>query len=127
MRTLFLVLIVGLVAGCIGGGTPYNAVVQVANERAEQASFSWRSAGLFGNTLLPDTGTDPIAGCAIYIRSFGAGHQEATVSLGDQSLRLTLDPTSTDELQRFVVIDPSGAISEVTQASMPAAPCAKTV
>jgi hypothetical protein len=123
MRNVWLAAVVTLVTACAGGGAPDNATVQVSNRRAEQASFSWRSAGLFGNTMFPDTGTDAIAGCAIYVRSFGSGHQEATVSLGEESLELVMDPKPTDELERYVVIDADGSITEVDAAAMPAEPC----
>jgi len=40
---------------------------------------------------------------------------------------IALDAGSTDQLQLYVVIDPSGAVSEVDQQSMPTAGCGMLV
>ncbi len=128
VRKLPLMLITAAwLIGCTTGGAPHNGFVQVANERPEQASFSWRSAGLLGNMLLPSTGTDPIAGCSVYMRSFGTGEQEVTVTLGDNSWSLAFQPGPTDELWHYVVISGDGTISEVGQANMPSEPCASGI
>ena len=39
-------------------------MLTIANERAESATLIWQSPGFIGTNLFPDTGTDPVGGCA---------------------------------------------------------------
>ena len=78
--------------------------------------------GLLGTPLFPDTGTDTAQGCNVYRNGFGSGHNEVLIKMGEQTLDLAFDATSTEELQRYVVIDPS-VISEVDELSMPTTGC----
>jgi len=115
--------LVVLVVGCIGGGSPHNVTIEVANESSTTGAFSWQSQGLFGTGLLRSTEREPFGGCAIYQRSVGPGQQTFTVTLGTQSLALTVDAAATDDLMRYVLIRPDGGISEVDQSLIPERPC----
>jgi hypothetical protein len=116
-------LLASVTSGCIGGGSPHNVLLTVANERGEAATVSWASPGLLGTPLFPATGTETVQGCNVYRTGFGSGHNEVLIKMGEQTLDLAFDATSTDQLQRYVVIDPSGAISEVDELSMPTTGC----
>jgi hypothetical protein len=120
-----LLATVFLVSGCFGGigGSPSNVVLTIANGSSEPATVLWARPGLLGTPLFPDTGTDTVAGCNVYLNSFGAGDNEVSIKLGDQSLDLVFDATSRDQIARYVAIDPNGAISEVDERSLPTAGC----
>jgi len=123
-----MVLLLALVAaGCIGGvgggGSPHNLMFTVANEWGNAATISEVMPGLLGTPVFPSTATYTIEGCNQYLTAFGAGHNEVKVTAGQRQLQLVFDLTSQDQLSRFVVIDPNGAISEVDESAMPTTGC----
>jgi hypothetical protein len=109
--------------GCIGGGSPHNVMLTIANASGDAAMVSWSRPGLLGTPLFPDTGTDRIEACNQYLNGFGAGHNEVSISAGDQTLSLVFNPSSTDQINRYVLIASDGSITEVDQASMPTSGC----
>ena len=123
MRMLVLAFSAIVAASCTGAASPHNGIVQVTNQEPDNASFAWTSPGLFGNMVLPDTGQDVIEGCSTYTRSFGPGPSAITIWHGKQTLNLALSLTKNDEQRRYVLIDKSGAVSEVDASRVPTRPC----
>jgi hypothetical protein len=110
---------------CRQGGAPSNLLVSVANERTEQATFSWLSPGLFGMPLFRSTETEPLGGCFVYVRGFGPGHQQVTIKLASQTLSLAFDVGADDPQQAFVVIGVDESIRQVAEDQFPQGnPCA---
>jgi hypothetical protein len=125
MNKLILTMVVmGVIAvGCgPGGGPPTNMTVRIANERAQTAEMAWQSGGLFGTSLLASTGTDQIAGCSIYTRSFDSRSTTVTISVADLSLRVNLGSTPDFGAERDFLIGLQD-ISEIDPAALPANPC----
>lgn len=117
------ILLASVASGCIGGGSPGNVMLRIANESGDAATVAWARPGLLGNWLIPSTGTDSVEACNAYLNGFGVGHNEVTITTSHDTLNLVFNASSRDQDRRYVVIDPNGAISEVDEPSMPVTGC----
>jgi hypothetical protein len=116
--------VAAVAAACTGGGSPGNGIVEVTNEALDSATFAWNTPGPFGNLLFPDTGQEVIDGCSTYRRGFGPGVTTVTIWHGQNSINIVLSLTKNDQGQtHYVLVDPSGAVAQVDQASVPPEPC----
>lgn len=122
-KALAAMAVLALVFGCGPATTATDLMVSVANASAGSANFAWSSPGLFGLPILPSTGNEPISGCAVYLRSFNAGHQDITVSTSTDQLRLSFDVASDDAQTAYVLIASDGTVKAVDESTFPQHPC----
>lgn len=108
-----------LAVACIQGSAPSNLALTVANGRAEEATFEWRSGGLLGTGIFASGGIEPIGGCERHGRSFGPGHHVVTITSGEQVLPLSFDVAEFDQAKAYVLIDSGGSIRQVSERDMP--------
>ena len=122
MRILLAAILVLAAFGCENAGTPHN-ILEVTNASAITGEVTWQSPGLLGTDLFPATGTEAIAGCEVYRRGFGEGHNVVRISANSNSLVLNLLATSSTATNWYVVIDANGTITQVDQSSNTERPC----
>ena len=123
MRVALASLLVFSVAACDGGGTPINVLLTVVNESAYSGTFNWVSPGPFGLPLFPATGSDNITGCSSYRRSFGVGQNSVSINVNSKTFTFEMDGVDRVDVQRYIVIDPSGQAAEAALDAIPTKGC----
>lgn len=96
-----------LILGCQGPVAPGNGFVAVTNLGRENVSFRWQQSGLFGRS-----GEEPVEPCREYLRGFGDGRFDITVTSNSASRTFILDAPAQGSRSMGIVISSDGSIEE---------------
>jgi len=110
-------------AGCDGGGSPRAAMINVVNGTHSDATIAWQSDGPLGLPFFGSSGTDPIAGCGSYGRSFGPGRTSVAISENGRSLTVVMEGSDENPVAKAVLISGNGEVVEVEPGALPSVPC----